>query len=614
LLDALLGDDPDLAALKQLLIRRGNPFFLEETVWTLVETKALAGERGQYRLTQPIQAIQVPATVQAVLAARIDRLPPEDKRLLQVASVVGKDVPWVLLQAVAELPEEELRRGLDHLQAAEFLYETGLYPDLEYSFKHALTHDVTYGGLLQEGRRRLHARIVDAIETLHRDRLGEQIERLAHHAVRGELREKAVHYLRQAGNKAAARSALWDALAWFEQALSVLEALPASQSTVEQAFEVRLELRPVLAQLGEVRRSLERLREAEALAERLNDDRRRGRVYAFMTNIHSLLGELEDALATGNRALEIAMRLGDLRLRIRTTTYLEQAHYFRGDYERVVELATDNLAALPADLGYEDFGATVPTSVWDRAWLVMSLAQLGRFAEAAEDEAEAIRLAEPTHHAYTVRMALWAAGTLYLLKGDWAEARSVIEHEIAVLRTGNIFLGLAGAVASSAWVLAQLGEASEALNRLQEGGQLLERQAASGVVFHRSWDSLARGYLLLGRLDEAQRLGDRAIESSPRHPGFAAWALHLFGDIATHPDRFDAERGETHYRQALALAEPRGMRPLVAHCHLGLGKLYRRTGKREQAQEHLRTATTMYREMGMTYWREQAEAGLQALT
>ena len=140
-----------------------------------------------------------------------------------------------------------------------------------------------------------------------------------------------------------------------------------------------------------------------------------------------------------------------MRLRIRTTTYLEQAHYFRGEYERVVELATDNLAALPADSGYEHFGATVPTSVWDRAWLVMSLAQLGRFAEAAEYEAEAIRLAEPTHHANTVPMALGVAGTLYLLKGDWAKARSVSEHEIAVLRTGNIFLGLAGAVASSAW-------------------------------------------------------------------------------------------------------------------------------------------------------------------
>ena len=314
-----------------------------------------------------------------------------------------------------------------------------------------------------------------------------------------------------------------------------------------------------------------------------------------------MLGELDEALVTGTRALEIAGRLGDLRLRILTTTYLEQAHYFRGEYERVVELATDNLAALPADWVYEYFGTAAPASVYDRSWLVMSLAQLGRFAEAAEYEAEAIRLAEPTQHAYTVGLAHLAAGMLHLLKGDWAKARSLIEHGIAVLRTGNVVLQLPCAVASSAWVLAQLGEASEALNRLREGEQLLERQAARGIVGHRGWayHSLGRACLLLGRLDEARRLGDRAVESSPRHPGFAAHALHLLGDIATHPDRFDAESGEAHYRQALALAEPRGMRPLVAHCHLGLGKLYRRTGKREQAQEHLTTATTMYREMDM---------------
>jgi predicted ATPase len=129
LLEALLGDDPGLAPLKQLFVKRGNPFFLEETVRTLVETKALVGEHGRYRLTQPVQAIQVPPTVQVMLAARIDRLSSEDKRLLQIASVVGKDVPFALLQAIAELPDEALRRGLDHLQAAEFLYEIGLYVD-----------------------------------------------------------------------------------------------------------------------------------------------------------------------------------------------------------------------------------------------------------------------------------------------------------------------------------------------------------------------------------------------------------------------------------------------------------------------------------------------------
>ena len=610
LLEALLGEDPGLAPLKQLLIRRGNPFFLEETVRTLVETKALAGERGRYRLTQPVQAIQVPTTVQAILAARIDRLPPDDKRLLQTASVVGKDVPLALLQAIAELPDEALRRGLDHLHAAEFLYEAGLFPDLEYSFTHALTHDVTYGGMLQERRRALHARIVEAIEKLHEERLGGEIERLAHHALRGELREKAVHYLRQAGLKAVARSALQDARVWFEQALGVLAALPESPSALEQAFEIRLELRPVLTVLGEARQVLERLREAEALAGRLNDDRRRGRVCAFMTNIHSLLGDPDEALMTGTRALEIAGRLGDLRLRIPTTTYLEQAHYLRGEYERVVALASDNLAALPGDCIYEHFGMLAPASVYDRVWRIMSLAELGRFAEAAEDEAEAFRLAEQTPHLYAIGLVHLAAGRRRFLEGDWAKAHSRTEHEIAVVRTGNFVLQLPPTVASLAWALARLGESGEALNQLREGEQLLERQSATGIVIRRglAYHALGRASLLIGRLDEARRLGDRALESSPRQPGFAAHALHLLGDIATHPDRFDAETGEAQYRKALALAEPRGMRPLVAHCHLGLGKLYQRTGARGQAREHLTTATTMYREMDMRFWLKQAEA------
>ena len=615
LLEALLGGDPGLAPLKQLLVKRGNPFFLEETVRTLVETKALTGERGRYRLMQPIQSIQVPPTVQAILAARIDRLRREDKRLLQVASVVGKDVPFALLEAVVELPDEALREGLDHLQAAEFLYETGIYPDLEYSFTHALTHEVTYGGLLHDRRRELHARIVDVIETLHRDRLGEQIERLAHHAHRGELREKAVDYLRQAGLKAWTRRSLPDARGWLEQALGVLALLPETPSALEQAFEIRLELRLVLNSLGEARLALERTREAQGIAERLDDDRRRGRVSALVTNVHTLLGELDDALRCGTRALELARRLGDLRLRILGTSYLEQVYYYRGDYERVVELATDNLAALPPDWAYEYFGMGAPPSVWDRAWRAMSLAQLGRLAEAAEDGAEAVRLAEPTHHASTVSVAHFAAATVHLLEGDGVRARKASERWMSAAREGSVGLQLPWAVAAAAWALAQLGEASEALEHLREGERLVNGVAEKGIVGNRGWayQALGRASLLLGQLDEARSLGDRAIESSPCHPGFAAHARHLLGDIATHPDRLDAERAETHYREALALADPRGMRPLVAHCCLGLGRLYGRTGAAAMAREQLTRAAAMYREMGMRFWLEQAEGELQTL-
>ena len=228
LLQVLLGDDPSLAPLKRLLIARteGNPFFLEESVRTLVETGVLVGAPGAYRLAQALPTIQVPATVQAVLAARIDRLPPEAKRLLQTAAVIGTEVPLPLLQAIAELPEAALHGGLAHLQAAEFLYETRLFPEHEYTFKHALTHEVAYSSLLQERRRVLHARIVEALEALAGDRLAEQVERLAHHALRGEVWDKALAYCRQAGEKAMARSAHREAVGYFEQALSALPHLP----------------------------------------------------------------------------------------------------------------------------------------------------------------------------------------------------------------------------------------------------------------------------------------------------------------------------------------------------------------------------------------------------
>jgi class 3 adenylate cyclase len=221
LLSALLGADETLRSLKQSLIKQtqGNPFFLEESIRTLAETQVLVGERGAYRLDKPLAGIQVPATVQAILSARIDRLPPEEKRLLQAAAVIGVDVPFSLLEAIAEQPDEDLQRGLAHLQSAEFLYQTRLFPDVEYTFKHGLTYEVAYGSLLHERRRALHARIVEVIEALFSERLTEQVERLAHHAVRSEIWEKAVRYLSQAGARALDRSAHREAATYFEQAL-----------------------------------------------------------------------------------------------------------------------------------------------------------------------------------------------------------------------------------------------------------------------------------------------------------------------------------------------------------------------------------------------------------
>jgi class 3 adenylate cyclase/tetratricopeptide (TPR) repeat protein len=616
LLEALLGTDPGLTGLKSFLADRtaGNPFFAEEIVRALVETGVIVGTRCNYRAARPFSSIEVPPTVQAVLAARIDALPVTEKHLLQEAAIIGHDVPFALLHTVCGLAEDRLRGMLDNLQTADFLYVTELFPDLQYAFRHSLTHDVAYRGMLHERRRDLHARALDAIEVLYADRLSEHVERLARHAVRGALQAKAIHYLRQAGAKAATRSALFDARACFEQALDVLKSLPESQATLEQAFEIRLDLRAVLRQLGEVRQMLERLREAEALAERLSDDPRRGRALALMTTVLSTLDELDEALATGTRAVEIATRAEDWRLRIVTTSCLQQAYYYRGDYERVVEIATENLAALPTEWDHEYFGLAVPPSVFTRGWLMRSLIELGRFSEAARYEAETIRLAESTEHAHTIVWAHLTASMLHVFKGEWTKAQLLTEQSINVRRSLDVAVLLPWAVASSAWALAQIGEASEAWSRVQEARQLLEGQTTIGVVGHRTWSyyAVSRACLLLGRIDEARQLGSLSFESSQHQPGFRAHSLHLLGDLAAHPDQFDAEIGVAHYRQALALAKPRSMRPLVAHCHLGLSKLYQHTGQPKQALENLTAATNTYRELDMDFWLEEREASAAA--
>ena len=315
-LHALLGDDASLQPLTHLLIARteGNPFFLEESVRTLVETGVLQGERGAYHLGQALQTIQVPATVQAVLAARIDRLPPEEKGLLQTAAVIGHEVPLPLLQAIADMPEEVLHRSLAHLQATELLYETRLFPECEYTFKHALTHEVAYGGLLQERRRALHARIVEALEALAGDRVAEQVERLAHHALRGEVWDKALAYCRQAGEKAMARSAYREAVGYFEQALSALPHLPEQRDTLEQAIDLRLALRSALRPSGDLGRILAYLREAETLAAALDDPRRLGQVSLFLSSHFRFMGAYDQAIAAAQRALALATASGDVVL------------------------------------------------------------------------------------------------------------------------------------------------------------------------------------------------------------------------------------------------------------------------------------------------------------
>jgi tetratricopeptide (TPR) repeat protein len=610
LLDAILGPDAALGPLKQLLVERteANPLFLEESVRALVEIGALAGERGAYQLTRPVEHLMIPATVQAMLAARIDRLAPAAKRLLQAAAVIGRDVPLPLLLAIADAPEHEVRAELARLQAAEFLYQVRLFPDLEYTFRHAFTQEAAYQGLLHDQQSALHARLTEAIEQFAAERAPEHAERLGHHALHGKLWEKAVAYLRQAGLRALARAANREAVFHLEQALGALRHLPEMPEATGLAIDIRIDLRNALNPLGDQAGQGEHLREAEVLARTLGDRHRLARITTFMVIQCLLTGDYDKAVRFGREALSIARALGDRSIEVVGTSYLATAYAARGEFDDAATLLQHNVA-LEEYLRSERFGSAIEPAR-SRAELAFVLAELGRFDEAIGHAEAAVAMAETANHAFTLYFGLFDLGRAYLRRGDLPRATRVLQRGLDHCQMWRFdgAIPLVGAALGVAHALAGRPEALPLVARAV--AEFRHRQPHNRPAFILLCAGMA--YLWAGRIEEAtsharealalaRRLGARASE---------AHALCLAGDVASTVTA-GAEDADAHYYQALALAGQLGMRPLVAHCHLGLAKLYRRTDKREQAQEHLTTATTMYREMGMTYWLEQAEGEMR---
>jgi class 3 adenylate cyclase/tetratricopeptide (TPR) repeat protein len=617
LLRALLGADPSLDALKRLLLERtqGNPFFLEESVRGLLEVGALAGERGGHRLTHSVTALLVPASVQALLASRIDRLAAEDKQLLETASAIGKDVPYPLLAAVAGEEEGTLQQRLGHLQGAEFLYETRLFPEAEYTFKHALTHEVAYAGLVLERRRSVHARIVEAIERIHAGRLEEQIEALAHHTFRAEQWGPATRLLRQAGDRARARSANREAASLYEQTLVALSHVPERQDRAREALETRSRLRLASIPLANFRTILHHLQAMDADATALGDERWRALIMAWRGECLRAAGEPAAAATAGERAIDMLRSQGDPVDLAGASFQLALTYSAQGRYRAAAQLLGESgmlLKAVPLEQQLRIADVRLPNVLGQQAF---NLATLGELEEAVARGTEAIALAETPEFVarpLSLIVGLNGLGVTYLIRGEASRAAPLLERGRAVAFEHDVALGLGATCSALGYARALQGSHAEAVALIEEAivqGDAIGRVTSS--VRYR-W-LLAEAHLLGSCPDDARKAVEDALELARRRGerGNEAEARRVLGECAVTGPRPDLTTARQSFDKALALAEELEMRPLVAHCNLGLGKLYRRTGQREQAREHLTSATTMYREMGMTYWLEKAEAEMR---
>jgi tetratricopeptide (TPR) repeat protein len=545
--------------------------------------------------------VHMPPTVQAVVAARIDRLRPEDKRLLQAASVIGEDVPLPLLQAITDVPDDELRAALARLEAAGFLTEIGLFPDLQLSFRHSLTHDVAYETLLQERRRQLHHQVMLALERLHAGESEPPVERLAHHARRGEVWDKAVGYCRQAGLKALARLPGREPVTYLEQALEALRHLPDADATLDTAVDIRLDLRNALMPLGDHPGIYAHLRDAEALAERRGDRRRLARVLSVLGTHFWNVGESDRSVEAGQRAVALAEEIGDLDLQIAGDITLGGAYRSLGQYRRAIEFFRRNVAWLSGDLERQTFGLAGLPAVVSRSHLGWCLAELGEFPEALRLAREGVRLAEAAAHAYSLSHAYLGLGGVLIRQGHFDEAQPVLERGLAACASVPLLFPPIATDLGVAY--ARTGRVIEGVGLVERG---IERASSMGKMGRLALleSHLCDIYFLAGRLADAAAVGARALElaTEQKERGNEVYVHRLLGKIAVAQDPPDVGTAEDHLGRALALAEELEMRPLVARCHLVLGWLAHRLGDQARMESHLARAVPLFRAMDMRYW------------
>jgi tetratricopeptide (TPR) repeat protein len=555
----------------------------------------------------------VPDTIQGIIAARMDRLEENLKRTMQVASVIGRDFAFRILQTITGM-REELKSYLINLQGLEFIYEKSLFPELEYIFKHALTQEVAYNSLLLKRRKEIHERIGNAIEELYPERVEEFYEMLAHHYSKSENLEKAYQFLKLSVEKAVRNYSNWEAVRFCREAIGSLDQLPETEENKRRKVEVRLLMALPEGLLGYPEDDyLQILQEGARLSKELGDSRSLANFYSGIGIYYSLKGQPLLGIKYSENSFHEAERVKDIDLMAPIGWDLCLAYHFIGEHSRIIDVASKVIPLLEeTQRQSESFSRFNPYCVL-HSWYAVAMDQLGDFREGQNLYEKGLRFALEIKELGALSILEANHGLeMVIVKGDGENGVKHLQNAIRYCEEGQILVFLGPAWIGLGWGYYLLGDLETARKHMEKGLKI-HRDAGIPYLLSLYYWALSMVHFDLGDLQSAQSSIEEALRLSENNNEIWVEGISrtLLGRVLGKREKSQYAKAEKYVLQGIKILDERKQKPLASQGYLYLGELYADVGQKEKAIKTLNEAESAFQEMGMDYWLRRTQQVLE---
>ena len=606
MLTALLKDGQIDKGLREMILSRsaGNPLYMEEFTYSLLESGAIRKKGDQYVLLTEASDIHLPDTIQGIIAARMDRLEHGLKYTMQVASVIGREFTFRILEAITRAPEE-IKSFLFHLQALEIIYEKSLFPDLEYIFKHALTQEVAYNSLLQKKRKEIHRSIGDAMEQLFADKLEALAEIIAFHYLKSGELEKSFQYLKLSGDKATEKFSNWEAFHFYKTAYDVLDKMKDGPETKKRKLEILHLMEIPMRLLGYQADALQFLKFGEKLSEELGDQKNLSLFLGSIGSYYSVKGgDPLLGIEYSEKSFNEAEKIRDIEIMAPVSSRLCAFYIIAGEPYKTSVLALKVIKMIEEQERQHDFfglGNNPYTAL--NLYYGHSLGWLGEFKKGELICNKGLEYGKEIDDLAGLALAEFLFGYFYMHKGDGENVKSHFRECIKYCEEGGalIWLGLAWTGLGMGYFL--LDDAETALAHINKG---IKIQKDAEIPYYLSFHYFALGLAQLksGNLKAAEVSFKKALKLSYHHnEKWIEGTSRIYSGITiSQTDRAKLEQAEKFILEGIKVLEDRKISPWASIGYFNLGAIQAHCGKTQQAQVNLNTAEKMFGKMEMDYW------------